>query len=30
MVGGFKFIEDEVFEKNMHQTPNPEKVSETN
>lgn len=25
MGGGFKFIEDEMFEKNAHQTPNPEK-----
>ncbi|HEY8782245.1 MAG TPA: Ni/Fe-hydrogenase, b-type cytochrome subunit [Mucilaginibacter sp.] len=28
MGGGFKFIEEEVFEKNMSQTPNPEKVNE--
>jgi len=24
MAGGWKFIEDEVFERNHHQTPNPE------
>ena len=28
MGGGFKFIEEEMFEKNAHQTPNPEKVNE--
>jgi len=28
MVGGFKFIEEEMFEKNAHQTPNPEKSNE--
>ncbi|MDR3693885.1 Ni/Fe-hydrogenase, b-type cytochrome subunit [Mucilaginibacter sp.] len=26
MGGGFKFIEEEMFEKNAHQTPNPQKV----
>lgn len=29
MVGGWKFIEEEVFEKNLHQTPNPEKKDGT-